>query len=144
MSSGDSRNQGSNIVRERGVPHSEQMHTLRNIIKHQLWGSEPSARFSALPYSSQATRSDQCPSQSCPSLLAFSVKHEYYQWFEVQYGIYLTSETVFCARENIIKILPRKCNILTPYSTSKYWIFCLIYFLWFSIMFLSNMRHCMQ
>ena len=120
------------------------MHTLRNIIKKhqalvhliygvaQIWGSEPSARFSALPYSSQATRSDQCPSQSCPSLLAFSVTHEYYQWFEVQYGIYLTSETVFCARENIIKILPRKCNILTPYSTSKYWIFCLIYFLWFS------------
>ena len=80
MSSGDSRNQRSNIVRERGVPLSEQMHTLRNIIKHQLWGSEPSARFSALPYSSQATRSDQCPSQSCRSFLAFSVKHEDYQW----------------------------------------------------------------
>ena len=35
MSSGESRNQGSNLVSERGVPLSEQMHTLRNIIKHQ-------------------------------------------------------------------------------------------------------------
>ena len=59
--------------------------------------------FLTLQRSSQATRSDQCPSQSCPSFLAFSVTHEDYQWFEVQYGTNLTSQKVFCARENIFK-----------------------------------------
>ena len=84
--------------------------------------------------------------------MIFDIKikvHRRYSWFDVEYGIYFTTETGFYifilvrgTGENISKsCLTSEINSI---FNVNHWIFCLLHFLWFSNMYLPNLRQCMQ